>query len=109
MSSSQSSITRKNISVHVVDNDSDHPIVHCLQLILIGKMRDFEMKVKAVTEGNEALDLIRKGASFDLVIMDMDMSTNGFEVCFFALILWSIIITIKEGKACVHVPERHFS
>ncbi|KAL9369801.1 hypothetical protein Peur_041000 [Populus x canadensis] len=79
MSSSQSSITRKNISVHVVDNDSDHPIVHCLQLILIGKMRDFEMKVKAVTQGNKALDLIRKGASFDLVIMDMDMSTNGFE------------------------------
>ena len=86
--------------MHVVDNDSDHPTVHCLQLILIGEMRDFEMKVKAVTQGNEALDLIRKLRSFFVATLSVLVSKNRISLSYF--IHYPHVAYISTYRMLVH-------
>ncbi|CAK7336171.1 unnamed protein product [Dovyalis caffra] len=80
MSSSKSLTTRKIIYVLVVDKDYKYLIVHWLQFILFGKIMNYDMEVSGSTYGNLAVDRISKGASFDLIIMDLHRSTNGVEV-----------------------------
>lgn len=88
-SSKNNSTTTNKFSVLVVDDDLVIQRIHKVFLNRFG----FETQV--VGNGKEAVDLYRSGASFHLVLMDMEMPImDGPKVCFFLSFLHLFIFIL---------------
>ncbi|KAK8507570.1 hypothetical protein V6N13_141587 [Hibiscus sabdariffa] len=71
---SSSSLSNKNLSVLVVDDD---PLIRMLH---DNYLKHFGLKPLVVENGKEAVDLFQLGTSFDLILMDKEMPImNGVE------------------------------
>ena len=67
---------KNNFTVLVVDDDTVVRMVHKMLVTSLG------LKVQEAKNGKEAVDLHINGASFDLILMDMEMPIlNGLAVC----------------------------
>lgn len=66
----------RRVSVLIVDDD---PLIQKIHRIML---KQFKLDVDVVENGKHAVDLHRSGASFNLILMDMEMPImNGIEVC----------------------------
>lgn len=78
-------------SVLVVDDDNFVRQIHKMVMIKLG------MEVQVAKNGKEAVDLHRAGASFNLILMDMEMPImNGHEVCVLTLNLTKCELELKS-------------
>jgi CheY-like chemotaxis protein len=71
-----------------VEYDTCDRLFNKTQIIDFGKEYNIGMEVKVAKSGQKAIHLHSQGASFDLILMDMDMPahvTSGYEVEFFDL------------------------
>lgn len=100
--------TTNKFSVLVVDDDLVIQRIHKVFLNRFG----FETQV--VGNGKEAVDLYRSGASFHLVLMDMEMPImDGPKVCFFlssfiCSFLCSTVFYIDLEFSLEFIPHRSF-
>jgi len=84
-SSSQgsSSTASDKFSVLLVEYESSDRLFNNTQIIEFGREYNLGMEVKVAKSGEKAIYLHSQGASFDLILMDMDMPahvTSGYEV-----------------------------
>jgi CheY-like chemotaxis protein len=78
----------KTITALVVDDEGCTRMLHRMLLSRQG------IEAVLAENGKEAVDLIRSGQNFDLILMDRDMPVmNGIEVCILACML---IINIHQ-------------
>jgi hypothetical protein len=83
-----SSPASDKFSVLLVEYDTCDRLFNKTQIIDFGKEYNIGMEVKVAKSGQKAIHLHSQGASFDLILMDMDMPahvTSGYEVEFFDL------------------------
>uniref|UniRef100_A0A6N2JY88 Response regulatory domain-containing protein n=1 Tax=Salix viminalis TaxID=40686 RepID=A0A6N2JY88_SALVM len=81
-SEGSSSITSDNFSVLLVEYDTFNRLFNKMQIIEFAKENNLGVEVKVAKSGEKAILLHSQGASFDLVLMDMDMParlTSGYE------------------------------
>ena len=78
----------KRLCVLIVDDD---PVIQRIHCVLLSR---FGLETQVVGNGKEAVDLYRSGASFHLVLMDMEMPImDGPKVSFlFLLLLFSFLL-----------------
>ncbi|KAH8512880.1 hypothetical protein H0E87_006251 [Populus deltoides] len=102
-SSSQgsSSTASDKFSVLLVEYESSDRLFNNTQIIEFGREYNLGMEVKVAKSGEKAIYLHSQGASFDLILMDMDMPahvTSGYEVTFkdVYIDLLANILTLKN-------------
>jgi len=67
---------RSRISALIVDDDA---VVRKIHMMMLERL--FNMDAKTVSDGNEAVDMHRCGANFDIIFMDKEMPImDGHEV-----------------------------
>ncbi|KAL4325433.1 hypothetical protein GQ457_11G015090 [Hibiscus cannabinus] len=97
-SSSDTVDSNKNLSVLIVDDD---PL---LRMFHDSYLRKFGLEIQIAENGEEAVDLLRLGASFDLILMDKDMPVmDGVEA---TKVLRAMGVRSMIVGLTAHIPRR---